>query len=271
MKNRRPRVTGQRPVRLALLIAAAVAVAGCDLVMSDLSAQATDQWTRSYPLAAGGRVDVRNVNGRIEVQRSDGDRVEVRAEKIGKGATDQTARQNLARIEIAEQVSENEIRLETKVERSGGFRMGGTEVQYYLRVPAGAEVRVVTTNGAVKAESLQGELTAETTNGSITGRHLSGRVTASTTNGGIDVDMDEVGSGGVSLETTNGSVTLTLPRSTAATVAARLANGRINAADLAIETSGEVSRRRLEGTINGGGERVRVETTNGSITIRGKS
>lgn len=271
MRNLRPQMSRRRPARLALLIAAVVAVAGCDLVMTDLSAQATDQWTRTYPLAAGGRVDVRNVNGRIEVQRSDDDRVEVRAEKIGKGATDEAARQALARIEIAEQVSENEIRLETKVERSGGFDMGGTEVQYYLRVPAGAKVRVVTTNGAVKAEALQGELTAETTNGSITGLHLSGRVTASTTNGGIDIDMDEVGSGGVSLETTNGGVTLTLPRRAAATVSARLANGRIDASDLPFEISGEVSRRRLDGTINGGGERVRVETTNGSITIRGKS
>ena len=270
MRNPRPVPRWRRAALMAAAAFAAVALTGCDLVMTDLSAQSTEQWAKTYTLAPGGRVDVTNINGRIEVQPSDGDQVEVRAEKIGKGATDEAAKQALGRIEIVEHVSDAEVRLETKVAGSNGFSLGGTEVRYVLKVPAGTQVKVETTNGAIKLDRLKGDITAETTNGSITGAGLSGRVKAGTTNGGIDMDLDAVGRGGVSLETTNGGVELTIPKSAAATISARLANGSISTADLPIQSGGETSRRRLDGTLNGGGERIDVETTNGSITIRGK-
>jgi DUF4097 and DUF4098 domain-containing protein YvlB len=249
---------------------ALVAVAGCDLMMTDFSSRATEEWTRSYPLTEGGTVEVRNVNGRIEVQPSETGRLEVRAEKIGKGATEEAAKQALARIEIAEQASDSQVRLETKTSGSG-FNLGGVEVRYSLRVPPGANVRVSTTNGGVDLREVGGEVTAETTNGSISGRDLKGRVSASTTNGGIDLDVDGVAQGGIELSTTNGGVTLTLPRSASASISARLANGRIETSDLPIEVRGETNRRRLDGSLNGGGEHVRIQTTNGSITIKGKA
>jgi DUF4097 and DUF4098 domain-containing protein YvlB len=270
MRNARPVPRWRRAAFMAAAALAAVALTGCDLVMTDLSAQSTEQWAKTYTLAPGGRVEVSNVNGRIEVEPADGNQVEVRAEKIGKGATDEAAKQALGRIDIVEHVSEGDVRIETKIAGVAGFNLGGTEVRYHLRVPAGTQVRVGTTNGAIKLDRLKGDITAETTNGAITGTGLSGRVKAGTTNGGIDMDLDAVGQGGVSLETTNGGVHLTIPRSTAADISARLANGSIRTADLDVQSRGETSRRRLDGTINGGGERIDVETTNGSITIRGK-
>jgi DUF4097 and DUF4098 domain-containing protein YvlB len=270
MRNARPVLRWRRAALVAAAAFAAVALTGCDLVMTDLSAQSTEQWTRTYTLAAGGRVDVSNINGRIEVEPSDGDTVEVRAEKVGKGATDEAAKRALGRIDIVEHVSEGEVRLETKIAGSHGFNLGGTEVRYFLKVPAGTQVRVGTTNGAIKLDRLEGDVTAQTTNGGITGTGLSGRVKAGTTNGAVSLDLDSVGQGGVSVETTNGGVKLTIPRSTAANISARLANGSIHTESLDVQSRGETNRRRLDGTINGGGERIDLETTNGSITIRGR-
>ena len=271
MRTALPRDLTTRAARLAVVVAAAVALAGCDLMMTDFSAQATEQWSKTYTLAAGGRVEVENVNGRIDVQPSAGDQVEVRAEKIGKGATDDAAKRSLARITIVEQTSEGAIRISTKIEGSGGLNTGGTEVRFSLRVPAGVSVRAETTNGAIAVNDLKGDLSAETVNGSIKGRALAGEVSATTINGAVDIDMAQVAPGGVSIETTNGGVDLTLPRSAAVNVSASLANGRIDASDLPIEGAGEDTRRRLNGTLNGGGPRIRIETTNGGITIRGKS
>ena len=260
----------RRVVGPVWLLAAIVSLAGCDLVMSDFSSQARDEWSRSYTLAAGGRVEVINVNGRIEVQPTAGETVEVRADKVGRAATEEGAKAALGRIEIVERVTEQLVRLETRTTGSG-FHMGGAEVRYFVRVPAGVEVNVRTVNGAVALERLAGEVTAATTNGSIKGDDLGGRVTASTTNGGIDIALARVPAGGVTLETTNGSIELQVPRDAAATISARLANGRIDASGLAVEIDGEASRRRLDGRLNGGGERLRLETTNGSIRIRGKT
>jgi hypothetical protein len=271
MSTMSSRALARRFARLAVVAAATLTLAGCDLMMTDFSAQATDQWSKTYTLAAGGRIEVVNVNGRIEVQPSAGDQVEVRAEKIGKGATDDAAKRALARITIEEQTGDNTVRLSTKVEGTGGFNMGGTEVKYYVRVPAGVSVKLDTTNGAIVADNLAGDLSAETVNGSIKGRGLAGEVSAATINGAVDIEMSRLADGGVSIETTNGGIDLTLPRDAAATVSARLANGRINTSDLSIETTSEDTRRRLDGTLNGGGPRVRLETTNGGISIRGRS
>lgn len=266
-----PRTLAARTARLALVAVAALTLAGCDLMMTDFSAQASEEWSKTYTVAAGGRVEVENVNGRIEIQPSAGDQVEVRAEKIGKGPTDDAAKRALARITIEERTDERTVRLSTKVEGSGGFNRGGTEVKYFVRVPAGVSVKVDTTNGAIVADNLEAGLSAETVNGSIKGRGLAGEVSATTINGAVDIEMTRLADGGVSIETTNGGIDVTLPRDAAATVSARLANGRITTSDLPIETTSTDTRRRLDGTLNGGGPRVRLETTNGGISIRGRS
>jgi hypothetical protein len=254
---------------LPLAALALVTLTGCDLMMADLSARATEEWKRSYDLASGGRVEVLNINGPIEIEPAGGKTLEVLAEKTARGVSEEAAKAALSRIEIVEQTSAKEVRIETRVPKVGAFSRGAS-VRYVVRVPAGTEVRVRTVNGAVKLSDVSGTLKADTTNGSISGRGLDGSLEAGTTNGGIDIEMDKVAEGGVRLETTNGGIDLRIPKDTAATLSARLTNGRIEASSLGIQVQGEVSRRRLEGTLNGGGPRIALETTNGGITIAAK-
>ena len=47
-------------------------------------------------------------------------------------------------------------------------------------------------------------------------------------------------------------------------------NGGIDTENLSLESK-EQSRRRLTGDLNGGGPEIRIETTNGGVTLRGKS
>ena len=61
-----------------------------------------------------------------------------------------------------------------------------------------------------------------------------------------------------------------MPRDAKATISASITNGGISAGDLPIETSGENTRRRLEGRLNGGGARIQIEGTNGGITLSGR-
>jgi hypothetical protein len=78
--------------------------------------------------------------------------------------------------------------------------------------------------------------------------------------------MSEVPAGGVKLECTNGGIRLHLPKDGKATISARITNGGIQADGLSIEST-ESSRRRLDGTLNGGGPRVDIDGTNGGITL----
>jgi hypothetical protein len=239
--------------------------AGCDLAMA--REQATAEWTKSYPLAAGGRLEIDNINGRIDVQGWDGATVDVRAERLGKGATPDEAKRMLDRIQIVEEASGSRIRLQTKVDTVTSLLGGGTEVRYFVKVPAGAEVDVETVNGGIEITGTRGRVTAETTNGGVTARRIGGPIDASTTNGGVDVDVEAVTEPGIDLECTNGGISLRLPRDAKATLAAHITNGGIDAHDLQIELVGNATRRRLEGRLNGGGPRIALDGTNGGIRI----
>jgi hypothetical protein len=254
---------------LALLLLLPLA-AGCDLVGAGFQEHESDEWTRSYPLQAGGRVEVLNVNGRIDVTGTDNNLVEVVAVRTGRGSSSEIAKEMLNRIEIREEVTPDRVRLETRLPSSSGlFGGAGGEVRYTIKLPAGAHVKLETVNGGIELADVNGRADLETTNGGIVARGLEGPVNASTTNGGIEVDLDQVAPEGVELDCTNGGIRLRLPKAARANVVARITNGGIDVDDLPIETS-EQTRRRLDGRLNGGGPRIQIEGTNGGIRLTGK-
>ena len=254
------------------IFALSLLAAGCDINVGEhgfsmdvVAGKAQDEWTRSYTVSAGGRLEIANINGVIDASPGTGSQVEIRAERIAKAGSDETAREYLKKIEIVESVSANHVRVETKVPKMSWGR-GGHEVKYWVKVPKGLAVAFETVNGGVRIENLDGEITASTTNGGVRGRGLRGSIRAETTNGGVDVDMAAV-TGDVNLETTNGGIRLRLPQNAKATLEARCTNGGISIdSALAVETA-EKSRRFFRGAMNGGGVRVSAETTNGGIRV----
>jgi hypothetical protein len=257
------------PALALSLFVAAVASTGCDIVTADLRAEQTAQWQKTYPIDANGRVEIGNVNGKIDVEPSTGNTVEVIAIKKAHGASTESAQAQLDRIAIVEDVSPSRVKIETKLPRNNGFIFGGTngQVEYRVKVPAGIEARFSTVNGGVEVRGLTGRVTATATNGGVTARDVSGQLDASTTNGGLTIDLAKMPEGGVKLGCTNGGIRVTLPRDAKATISASIVNGGIRAGDLPIESSGENTRRRLEGRMNGGGPRLEAEGVNGGIIL----
>lgn len=255
---------------LLFVSSAPIATAGCDIVTADLKSSETAEWRKTYELEPGGRVEISNINGRIAVEPSAGNTVEVVAQKTVRASSPETAQQALERIEIRDQATPSSVQIETKVPgTSGWFQVGSTQVKYTVRVPAGANVRFSTINGGVELRGLSGRINAEATNGGVIARDVSGTIDASTTNGGVDVDMVSVAAGGATLGCTNGGITLRLPADAKASVSASVTNGGIETSGLAFETT-ESSRRRLEGRLNGGGPSIRLAGTNGGIRIKAR-
>jgi Toastrack DUF4097 len=244
-----------------------VALAGCDVHLGDLSARATDEWTRSYPLAAGGEVRIVNTNGKIDVEGVDGSTVEVRAERIARGSTDAAARELLPRIVIKEDATPERVSLET--ERISGIMIGAAyEVRYHVRAPKNAAINVTNTNGQVVLTGLAGKVNAHTTNGGVKGDGLTGGVDARSTNGQVAIDLAGLGRDPISLRTTNGGVLLTLPDTAKADLSASVTNGGISVGEFQNLEVGEKSRRRLEAKLNGGGTAIELQTTNGGVRLR---
>jgi hypothetical protein len=255
------------------LLALSFLVAGCDINVGEhgfsmdvASGKAQNEWTRTYTIAPGGRLEIANINGTINASPGDGPRVEVRAERIAKASNDDKAQELLKKIDIVETTSADKVRVETKVPKMSWGR-SGHEVRYWVKVPKGLAVNFETVNGGVRLENLEGQIVASTTNGGIRGKGLRGAVKADTTNGGVELDMETV-TGDIELETTNGGIRLSLPQDTKANLEAHCVNGGIGVEDgWTGYQEAEKSRRHLRATLNGGGPRVSAETTNGGIKI----
>jgi DUF4097 and DUF4098 domain-containing protein YvlB len=258
-------------VRAAVILAAAASLSACDVMVNTMHgggrAQAERTWTRSYTLTGEAAVDIVNLNGTINVEAVDGSTLDVKAVLTARGATEEDAKKVLDKVEMAEEAGTARVRLQAKYPRE--LRRSGIEVTYTVRAPRSARLTLETTNGQVKVNGALAGLKAEVTNGSIHGEGLANSVVATTTNGEIKLKMASLGGDGVSLETMNGSIDLRLPADAKATLSARCMNGGIRVTDLPFEKSGEGSKRKLDGAINGGGAALRLETVNGSIRVGG--
>ncbi len=254
-------------VSLALLAVVLLAGAACDVMFQGMNAQATDQWTRRYTLEPGGQIEVISPNGAIDVTPSaDATTVEVVAERRARATSERAAKEELKAIQISEQVTPTQIRLE--VPRSAGgvhFGRAAREVSFKLKVPKTAVVRVNTRNGEVHVAGLSGAVKVDSTNGDIVGQNLAGVVQAGTTNGSIKIQVTGLQPDGIRLDTTNGEIDLRMPADSKATIAAHWINGDFETSGL--NPQGEKERRRYEGKLNGGGPRVELNTTNGRIRI----
>ena len=133
-------------------------LAACDIVTADLRSEETAQWHKTYQLDANGRVEISNVNGKIEVEPSAGNTVDVTALKKARGASPEAAKAALERATIVEDVSSGRIKIETKMANMSGivFNGGNVQVEYRVKVPAGAEVKFTTTNGGIEIDRAAG-------------------------------------------------------------------------------------------------------------------
>lgn len=250
------------------VVAVALAAAGCGVPIGPLRGRASDTWTHTYPLSRAGEATIVNVNGPVEVEGVDGSTLEVRAERIARGATDQLARDLLPRIPIEEHATPDFVSIETR--RIAGFLIGASfEVRYHVNVPRTATVRATTVNGGVAVTAMDGRVIAQTTNGGVVATEIKGGIEARTVNGGVRVQLASPGGDSharVDLTTVNGGVRVALPETAKATVIATWVNGGITISGLQFEVTDQ-SKRRFEGRLNGGGTPIELKTVNGGISL----
>jgi len=165
----------------------------------------------------------------------------------------------------------------------------------------GAEVTASTGSGSIKIDGANGRLRANTGSGSIRATGVAGAINASTGSGSIELqqvaagDVEaSTGSGGIdvsgvkgrlrvrtgsgtiraegtptgdwSLHTSSGGIYVRLPVDAAFDLEAETSSGRINSAH-PVTMIGSLSPRKMHGKVRGGGFRLDVSTSSGSIRI----
>ncbi|HEX5214573.1 MAG TPA: DUF4097 family beta strand repeat-containing protein [Vicinamibacterales bacterium] len=259
--------SGVRFAAVAVLIAALGGGSACQISFGGVEGR--DSWAKQYTLAAGGKFELTNTNGRIRIEASpDGNTVDVRAEKIAKANDEAAAQAAAKKIEIRESASADRVSIDSAI--SGlGLSTGERRVDYVITVPHWAQVTVDATNGDIDIRGVTGFVDVDATNGRIQASGMEHGAKVEATNGAVTLEFAKVANGDIRCDTTNGAIYVTVPKDAKMRVSASVSNGAIQTHDLEL-TVAEQSRRRLDATANGGGASVRLETTNGLISLKGR-
>ncbi len=256
-------------------------LSGCDISL----AKYTRAVQLSAPLSAGSTFAAQTHNGSITIYGADIADCNLTATITARAATEEAAKKLAEKTKITLEPLGN--KLTAKIEKPTGLRMGqSVAVSLDVQVPDHTSLELITHNGSVEITNItgtvdgtthNGKVTAEqvcgtaklqTHNGSIRCKEISGDTQLKTHNGGIKVYYAEGAPPicNVSLITYNGGIDFTAPPNFSATVEASTHNGSVRT-DLPITVVGEVSKRKLKGTIGTGQGKLHLQTYNGSIKI----
>jgi len=249
--------------RVFLVAAASLALVSCEEMdgfgFTGSSHRFKEDFHSTYPLKSGGRLSLENMNGSVEITGWEKDTVDVIGTKY---AATESLLQSI-KIDVASTADSVDIRTIFPSGTRGNFG-----AKYIIRVPQKAVLdRVISSNGGVRVESVDGPARLKTSNGAIRVSRVNGLVDLHTSNGSVDVNDQ---TGGLIIRTSNGAVRVENVRGS---LEATTSNGGIHARLSDPEPQKTVKLESSNGTVELTMERInnneiRINTSNSSIQLR---
>ena len=228
---------------------------------------------RTFDVKSGGSLIIESDSGSIDVETHKSNKVEVTVTQKGKD-------DDGFQVEFFHEGNDVKIIGDRESSFFGNFN---SSVHYAVKVPKHYNVDLKTGGGSIKLSDIKGRVDAYTSGGSIKLGRVEGDVDVNTSGGSITVDevfgnIDAHTSGGSiraniskqptadsKLHTSGGSVTVYLSPDIAVDLYARTSGGSVKS-EFAV--NGSSKRNRIDGEINGGGPRLDLKTSGGSIRIK---
>lgn len=228
----------------------------------------------TYSVTSGGTLYLDTQRGAIVIDSHNSETVLVDIEIQGNDAQD---------FSVSIDKNNNDLRIKgTKPGSNWGWNRD-LRVKFNITVPENYNVDLDTAGGSIKVKDLTGNITANTSGGSIKIGEITGDVDVNTSGGSIKIarvfgEIQANTSGGsikaefaqqitqsTKLSTSGGSVTAYVPADMKANVKASTSGGRVTSD---FEIDGETTKRRINGTINGGGPKLVLRTSGGSVKLK---
>ncbi|HEX8618511.1 MAG TPA: hypothetical protein VF911_13065 [Thermoanaerobaculia bacterium] len=195
---------------------------------------------------SGGGIELANIGGTVDVRTSGGS---ITTGTLGR---DSVLKTSGGAIRVA--AANGAIDARTS---GGSIDIGATT----------GRVEARTSGGSIKLASSGGDVIAKTSGGNIRIDGAAGMVDASTSGGSIHATLTRQAAADSSLTTSGGNVTVMVSRGVGAEVDARASGGSV-VSDLPITVQGSVDKDELHGTLNGGGPRLVLRSSGGSVRLR---
>lgn len=149
---------------------------------------------------------------------------------------------------------ENEIRVNT----SGGS---------ITATGGGGMLHCNTSGGSIAVKNFNGGIAVGTSGGGITVENIQGQIRGNTSGGSIHALLVSPLTNDIDLSTSGGSVTLRAPENAAFQLDAKTSGGGVSC-ELPLTVQGSIQRNHMTGIVNGGGPKVHLRSSGGSINVR---
>lgn len=233
---------------------------------------------KSFDVSQGGKLKLETNAGSIRVDSHGDNVVKVVIEVDGDDSDDE----DNFKVKFDASGSDVTVTGERKNQKRGFWGNNNVRVHYRVTVPMNYNIDVETAGGSIKVKDLNGNVNAHTSGGSIALGQIDGLVDVHTSGGSINVDevtgtikahtsggsisarISKQPTGDSKLTTSGGSITAYLVENIAVDLTARTSGGRVRSE---FDVNGDIDKKSIVGSINGGGPKLVLKTSGGSVQV----
>ena len=244
---------------------------------------------KTYNVNPGGRLTVNADSGSIDIQTHTQDSVEIVITKKSKKPSNKRVEKMIADFQVTFEATHSDVSITGAFQRDKRywrwhplFNLRHLDIHFLLTVPQRYNVDVNTQSGSISIHGITGAVQAKTDegnmrfnriNGPLSGKsdasnitlaNCQGTVDIKTSVGNIEAEVTTQPQHPWNLRTSTGNITGTLNADIAAEIDARVSTGNLST-DFVVH--GDVTGRRVLGTINGGGPLLKFNTPVGNIRL----
>ena len=224
---------------------------------------------QTFQLSPGARVEVRGINGPVEIETADTDTAEVH---IIRTANDKS---ELERQRIVVEQSATSLVVRTENSNAGWWGrlwsggVSSVRQQVMLKIPRQSEVRVRGINGPVEVGEVEGAVGVSGVNGRVEIAQATGHSEITGINGGVAVGLAELNAeDGVRVNGINGNVEFRLRGEVNADVrvSGLTGNVSVDAPDVIVQE--QLKHSRMRARIGRGGASLSISGINGNLIFQ---
>lgn len=220
-----------------------------------------DEFHQSYQLSAGSRVEVRGINGSVNIETVAGGTAEVNIIRSARNRDDLEYRKVI--------VEQTPTSLIVRGEKDSEGRIGNRDVRQrvMLRIPRQVDLGVSGVNGQVGVGEIDGPVQVSGVNGRVDVAQALGYSHISGINGRVKVTITQLGERGIDVSGVNGGVELFFAEELNADLDVTGINGSVNTEVSNVTVFGKLDRQNFHAKIGSGGSPIKVTGINGHVKL----
>ena len=220
-----------------------------------------DEINQTYQLSAGARVEVRGINGAVDIETASGSTAEVHIVRTAR------SREDLNYHKIIIEPTANSLVVRGEKERDHESGEHAVRQRVTLKLPRQVDLTASGINGRTTVGEIDGPVKLSGINGRVDVAQALGYSDISGINGHVQVNIARLSERGIHVSGVNGGVELRFSEELNADLEVSGINGSVNTDVANVMVIGKISRQNFRAKIGAGGTPIVVTGINGSLKL----